>query len=101
MKKFSDVKLFCNNVKVLRLIFKLTKREMAEKLGISLGALTTIENGKLPRKLDVSIVIRLHESFGLTPSEIFECDVCDIIQDILKDMGYDGEVLSQKRLTST
>ena len=76
-------------------------REMAEKLGISLGALTTIENGKLPKKLDVSIVIRLHESFGLMPSEIFECDVCDIIQDILKDMGYDGEVLLQKRLTST
>ena len=101
MKKFSDAKLFCNNVKALRLIFNLTKREMAEKLGISVGALTTIENGELPKRLDVNIVLRLHECFGLTPSEVFEYDVCDIVRDILKDMGYGGEVLLQKQLTST
>ena len=86
----------CENLKSLRRIFAVSENEMAKKLGISKEALLQIEDGTVPKDLDIEVLIRIYESFGVTPSEMLETDVCQTVYDILAEHGYNNKGLNHK-----
>ena len=66
-----EIHLFCANVKALRQREKLSKKEMAKRLGIGVGSLTKIESGTLPPRLTCNVLIKLHTCFGVSPEKMF------------------------------
>lgn len=64
-------KIFCLNVKKLRMAYGLSKKEMAKILHIGVASLTKMENGILPPRASYLIVIYICESFHVAPSQIF------------------------------
>ena len=67
-----DIRVFCENVKKIRENKKLSKRAMAELLGISVYSLNLLERGKVPHRLSIDIVYNINSSFGISPNELFE-----------------------------
>lgn len=67
-----DIRVFCENVKKIRENKKLSKRAMAELLGISVYSLNLLERGKVPHRLSIDIVYNINSSFGIGPNELFE-----------------------------
>ena len=53
-----DIRVFCENVKKIRENKKLSKRAMAELLGISVYSLNLLERGKVPHRLSIDIVYK-------------------------------------------
>ena len=72
MKKETDKELevFMKNIVWLRKKNGLTKKEMAEVLGISVHSLNKIEKGVFPPRTPVEIVVRIHSRFGILPSQM-------------------------------
>jgi len=70
--KNNDINVFCQKVKTIRKENNLSKKEMAQIMGISVYALTIIEGGDLPDEVDVSVLLKIHEHFGVAPSSMFE-----------------------------
>ena len=66
-----EAKHFCENVKELRKANGLSQKEMAQKLDISVNSLSMLEKGTIPPRLSVSIVIKIHKSFGVKPAQMF------------------------------
>ena len=62
--------IFCNNIKRLRKMKRLSKREMAQKLEIGIASLTKIENGIIPPRLNVRIYFSLYYNLGITPNQV-------------------------------
>lgn len=67
-----ELDCFCKNVVKLRQERGFTKKKMAAKLGISIATLTKIERGTVPPRTGVEILYRIHNEFGVLPSELFE-----------------------------
>ena len=65
-----DIRIFCENIKKIRENKKLSKREMAKLLGISVYSLNIIESGKVPHRLSIDIVYNINSSFGISPNEL-------------------------------
>ena len=63
---------FCNNVKRIRLERGLSKKEMAEKLNISVKSLSIIEGGSIPKRLSVQVIYTLCDEFEIKASEILK-----------------------------
>ena len=68
MEKEKEIKIFCINVKTIRQHERLSKKEMAKILHIGTRSLTMIENGILPPRIGVDILMRIHRRFGFRPS---------------------------------
>jgi len=66
-----EIDAFCQNVKMLRERHGLSKKEMAEILGIGAASLTKIEQGIIPDRASVSIVIKLSQHFHIEPHKLF------------------------------
>ena len=66
---------FCRNIRSLRQANHLTQKQMAKLLEISLYSLRRIESGTVPPKLDVDILFKIHETFGILPSRLFAPDL--------------------------
>ena len=66
-----EMAVFCRNVKMLRAGHGLSKKEMAEILGIGTASLTKLEQGIIPDRVSVSIVIKLSRYFGIKPCKLF------------------------------
>ena len=66
-----EISAFCENVKKLRSKNELTQDEMAKMLGISLEELSELEGGIIPKKLDVSLLFKIYDVFGIYPKEMF------------------------------
>jgi len=62
---------FCHNVKLLRQQSHLTKRQMAQLLGISVDSLNKLECGQLPPRLSIRIVYNIYYFFGIYPAAQF------------------------------
>ena len=73
-----NVRLFCQNVKYLRVKYKLTKKEMSNILGISVRSLNLIEQEIIPPRLRCDIIFNLYDKFGITPSILFSCSAQDL-----------------------
>ena len=61
---------FSYNVMYLRKMNNISQKEMACILGIGVGSLNKIENGILPKRLSVDVLFRIHERFGIYPSDV-------------------------------
>ena len=74
MRKDTDkeLRIFMENLVWLRKQNGLTKKEMAEILGISVFSLSKMENGKFPPRTPAEIVVRIHSRFGILPSEMMK-----------------------------
>ena len=68
MKNCDLIYNFCKNFRLLRLKNKLSKREMARTLDISVYIVRKIESGILPPRLGASILTNIYNSFGVLPS---------------------------------
>lgn len=74
MKNFvfdNEIKNFLDNIAYLRKQNKLSKRKMAEMLGIGVKSLNRIESGELPPNMGVNIVFKIEKNFGVSPKNLF------------------------------
>ena len=69
---YNDIRIFCENIKAIRKNKMLSKRKMANLLGISVYSLNIIESGKLPRRLGIEIIYNINSSLGISPNELFK-----------------------------
>lgn len=60
---------FCDNVIWLRKQYGISKRRMAELMGVGIWTLNKIERGEVPPRADVSIFWNIHKRFGISPAE--------------------------------
>ena len=67
----NELEIFMENVVFLRKTHGFSKRKMAELLCISVAALSKIENGVFPKKLDVDVVWQIFDVFNIPPGRIF------------------------------
>ena len=63
--------VFLENIVFLRKQHKLSKKKMAEILGIGIGTLNRIEKGELPTRISTRVIFRIKDHFHLSPSEQF------------------------------
>ena len=66
-----EIEVFCQNVKTLRERYDLNEKEMAKILEIGAANLTKIEQGIMPHRVSVSIVIKLSQHFSIEPRRLF------------------------------
>ncbi|MBE6948677.1 MAG: helix-turn-helix transcriptional regulator [Ruminococcaceae bacterium] len=65
------LKIFCKNVKYLRITNNLSRRTMAKKLGVGVITLMLVEKGIVPKWRGANTLILIHRHFGILPSEMF------------------------------
>ena len=63
--------IFLHNIAWLRKHYGISKRRMAELLGIGLWSLNKIEKGEIPPRLDAHIIFAVSKHFGIPVSELF------------------------------
>lgn len=74
MKNFvfeNEIDNFLGNIAYLRKQNKLSKRKMAQMLGISVKCLNGIENGELPPNIGVNVIFNIEKNFGVSPKKLF------------------------------
>ena len=67
----AERKVFCNNVKKLREINKLSKKEMAKRLHISVRSLSMLEQGIIPPRMSLQVAIEISKEFGMLLGDVF------------------------------
>ncbi|MBQ8497711.1 MAG: helix-turn-helix transcriptional regulator [Clostridia bacterium] len=75
MKTDKDVQIFCENIRKIRLEYGLSKKEMAKILEIGIKSLNSLENGKIPPRLNCLIFYKIQENFGIRPGDLFDEDL--------------------------
>ncbi len=68
----TEYQIFSQNIACLRKAYRLSKKEMAKRLGIGVGSLTKIERGEIPARLGCQVIIRASATFGIRPAALFE-----------------------------
>ena len=71
MKNSENFSLFSQHIKHIRNEAGLTQKEMAHILGIGVSTLSKIEKGVLPPRLSCSVIVRIHQHFGIHPKDLF------------------------------
>lgn len=61
---------FCVNVYYLRKKHGLSKREMAQILGVGIKTLNVLEEGVLPQRLGCAVLVRASEHFGISTDQL-------------------------------
>ncbi len=69
---------FCKNVTQIRKNYALSKKEMSKILGIGVRSLSMIENNIIPKRLNCLIIVRVCESFKITPKDLLETLIDEI-----------------------
>ena len=68
----AQLKILCSNVKAIRTSAKIGVEEMAQKLGITVSELESIECGLMPKSVTVEILFRIQTHFGIHPKDMFD-----------------------------
>lgn len=63
------IHIFLHNVAWLRRHHSLTKKEMAYKIGVSVGTLNKIEKGILPPNLKIDVLFQIQKEFGVSMAD--------------------------------
>ena len=71
-KNYNDIQIFCDNIRLLRAVLGLSKKEMARKIHISVASLNKLESGILPPRLCCDLIIYINWEFGILPSQMFK-----------------------------
>lgn len=66
-----ELKIFCENIKKLRIKNNLSKLAMARILGVAPWTVAKLEHGILPDRLSCRILSRMHHYFGVEISNLF------------------------------
>lgn len=66
-----EIEILCKNICYLRRVHGLSKKEMANKLGIGIYSLTKLESGILPPRLTTNVLLRIYDVFGIKPAKMF------------------------------
>ncbi len=85
----TELDIFCRNFSYLREISGLSREEMAQRIGISVYSVKTIEQGRVPRTVRTKTLLAIFVSFGVSPSEMFIVDK----EIILKKYRYNRRML--------
>ncbi len=62
---------FCENIRLLRQAHLLSKKEMADIMGINVKTLDMLEGNILPKHLSTGAIFRLAEHFDIPPGRLF------------------------------
>lgn len=71
MSKSAEIKQLCANIRYLRERAGLSKTRMAKIMGVTTATLTKIEEGTLPRRTGVKVLLRLSDRFGIRLNHFF------------------------------
>ena len=74
MKNKNEFLIFCNNIRLLREKYNISKKEMSKILGVSVKTLSLIENDVIP-KISVEVVFRTAWYFGIQPAWLFQEEI--------------------------
>ena len=74
MNKKTEIIIFCENIKRIRIARRLSKKEMAKALMISVKSLTLIEKGILPKRLTTEVFVCIQKEFSIPPCKLFSED---------------------------
>ena len=66
-----EIITFCQNIKILRERNGLSKKKMAEILGIGVKSLSNLEQGIMPPKMGTNIIFKISQHFKIKPCELF------------------------------
>lgn len=66
-----QLQAFMENIAHLRKQYGLSKKEMAEILGIGVKTLDKIERGELPKRISTHVIFRIQDHFCIPPSKQF------------------------------
>ncbi len=72
MEQSNEEQNFCMNVRSLRLLHKLSQKEMAQALGIGVKSLQKIEAGEIPPRLGADVLFAIHNRFRIPISNLFK-----------------------------
>ena len=72
MSAENNIIILCENIKALRIKNNLSKKEMAQKIGIGIKSLTAIESGILPRSVNATTLYKIHKEFGISIENLLE-----------------------------
>ena len=70
MKHENEIQILCKNIKTLRTREKLSRKEMASRLGIGVFSLTKLEKGILPPYLTCEFLFSIQSQFGVSPKDM-------------------------------
>lgn len=70
-KIYKEIDILLENIKMLRKKFHLSKKSMAQIMGISVESINKIESGKCPEKLKIDILFRLEKFFSIPVYKLF------------------------------
>ncbi|MGM9608231.1 MAG: helix-turn-helix domain-containing protein [Oscillospiraceae bacterium] len=62
---------FCANIRYLRRRYRLSKKKMAQIMGVGVNTVTALENNIVPPRLGSSVLIRAGEYFHIRTCELF------------------------------
>lgn len=63
--------IFCENIRLIRMKHRLTQKEMAKMLCISVKTLSAIENHRIPPRLGTKFVFAVSHTFDVAPKDLF------------------------------
>ena len=66
------IKTICSNFQYLRKTYRMTQFTMAKLLHISTYSLRKLEHGQIPPRLNMKIVYRIYDVFGISPQRFFD-----------------------------
>lgn len=69
--------IFVKNIIWLRKHYKISKKRMAEILGVDTATLTKIEHNELPDEVTVEIFIKAETFFGIPVNDLISHYICD------------------------
>lgn len=72
MQKDNSLSFLCNNLRRLRAAHGLTKKQMAEILGISIRSLTLLENNVIPPRLGCQMLFQASGYFGIKAHKLLQ-----------------------------
>ena len=80
MSPNANLDLFCHNIHSLRKYCKLSQKEMAGQLHIGIKSLRKLENGVIPPRLDIHILLYIHRNYGFTPTQTVTMDLSRLLK---------------------
>ncbi len=62
--------ILSHNIKWLRKHHGISKKRMAQIMGIGIGSLNQLERGSVPQRLTVTVLFAIEDHFGIAPPEL-------------------------------
>lgn len=66
-----ELKNMSHNILWIRQQYRLSQKQLAQCLGISVGSLRTLEKGILPPRLSVAFIFQIQKLYHIPPGKLF------------------------------